>query len=332
MNKVLGILLMVIVLYVALIFSDPNAGSLRNHQNIALRIGTAGILVLGVAPLIISGGIDLSIGSVVCLSAVCFALQLEAGIPPGLAIILILLFAPLLGLIHGLLVTQLHLQPFLVTLCGLFVYRGLARWATWTDESGSSRNVGLGGTEWDISSLEFLTGTEPFGVAGALYLFLFIAVVLGVFLHASIYGRYIYAIGANEQATRYAGIPTDRYKILPYMWSSLLAGVYGILYMLEYKTAAPSTAGSFYELYAITGAVLGGCSLRGGEGNIVGIVLGATILPLLESVSFFAGVPDDLKFTVLGVALLLGTIVDEVLKDPQKGARLQRMFGRKSLR
>lgn len=347
--KVLGILTMVVVLYIVMIRSTPAHALVENHHNLSLRIGTAGILVLGVAPLIISGGIDLSIGSVVGFSAVFFALMLEKGVPflwvhtspsfamgiawsgaigPFPAALIVLGIALLIGLFHGVIVTRLSLQPFLVTLCGLFIYRGLARWATWT-EGGSSRAVGIGGTTFDLSSLDFLVskklhlfpewlvGSYLHNLLGAyyvFYLFLLVAIFVGVVLHASRYGRYLYAIGANEQAARYAGVATDRYKIAAYMWCSLMAGLAGLLQMLEVKTAAPASAGAWYELYAITGAVLGGCSLRGGEGTIIGIVLGASVLPLLRNVSFFAGVPDDLKFTVLGVALLLGTILDETLK------------------
>jgi ribose transport system permease protein len=258
---------------------------------------------------------------VVGLAAVSLALLIERHIAPPFAVLIILACAPLIGLIHGLLVTRLRLQPFLVTLCGLFVYRGLSQWATWRENS-PSRNVGIGNIDFDISWLEALFLKSFFGVPWVLILFLILAGLVGIFLHATVYGRYLYAIGSNEQAARYAGIPTARYKILAYMWCSLMAGLGGILEMVETYTAAPANAGSWYELYAITGAVLGGCSLRGGEGTIVGIVLGASILPLLRNVSFFAGVPDDLKFTVLGLALLLGTIVDEALKRRAAAARV----------
>src|SRR5262249_27541563 len=153
-----------------------------------------------------------------------------------------------------------------------------------------------------------------FGVPMTLWLLAGLAVVTAVLLHRSVYGRYLYAIGYNEQAARYAGITTDRYKIFAYVFCSFLAGLGGVLFLLDVGTATPSTAGSWYELYAITGAVLGGCSLRGGEGTVPGILLGTAVLPLLRNLCIFAGVPSDLEFTVIGVALLLGTISDELLK------------------
>ncbi len=300
MVKVLGILLMVLVLYGALRLSDPNAGSLRNHQNIGRRIGTAGILVLGVAPVIICGGIDLSIGSVLGLSAVCFSLLLGSdvqnydGVSHGMAVLIVLACAPFIGLIHGLLITKLRLQPFLTTLCGLFIARGLARWIVQI-VTGSERSVGLGRTIWNVEEISFLaTGHFLELIPWALILFLILTVFLGIFLHFTMYGRYLFAIGANEQASRYAGISTDKYKILAYMWCSTMAALGGILYMLEVQTANPASVGSWKELYAITGAVLGGCSLRGGEGNIIGVALGATILPLLSAITLFAGIPEVL--------------------------------------
>jgi ribose transport system permease protein len=326
MKKLVGILAMALLLYGALM-TRPHAASWTNQKTVAHRIGFDGILVLGVAMVIISGGIDLSIGSVAGLSSVCFALLIDRLMPlvaaldlpadygrfvPWIAMFLVLAVAPLIGLIHGLFITKLRLQPFLVTLCGLFIYRGLARWATW--KGGTSQNVGLGDHIQVVAGLKFLALGNVGGVPMTLVLMLSLAAVVAVLLHGSVYGRYLYAIGANEQAARYAGIATDRYKIGAYMFCSLMAALAGVLEMLEVGSASPAQAGSWYELYAITGAVLGGCSLRGGEGTVPGIILGAAILPLLRSLCRFSGIHDDLHPTVVGAALLLGTITDELLK------------------
>src|SRR5581483_7621093 len=141
-----------------------------------------------------------------------------------------------------------------------------------------------------------------------------IALVLGLLLHGTRYGRYLYAIGANEEAARYAGVPTDRYKVLAYVICSTLAGVGSILFLLDKETVNPTSAGSLLELYAITGAVLGGCSLRGGEGTVPGMVLGAAVLPLLRGLCSFNNIPSDIEYAVIGTALLCGTIADELLK------------------
>jgi ribose transport system permease protein len=342
MRRVLGVLVMVLALEGVLLASNfEDAGSLENQQNIARRTGFFGILTLGAGLLIISGGIDLSMGSVVGLAAVSLGLLLEKRVAPAVAVGAVLAGAIVIGLFHGLLVTRLRLQPFIVTLCGLFIYRGLAQLAPVLDVRalaarlvhyltfgamsaggpvlvGSSRDVGIGGRP-DLAGWRWLAAGDLGGVPTMFLLLLGVAAVAFVILHLSVYGRYLYAIGYNEEAARYAGVATDRYKMLAYVWCSALAGLGGVLLLLDLETAQPSAAGSWYELYAITGAVLGGCSLRGGEGTVLAMLLGTAVLPILRNLCIFAGIPSDLEYTVIGVALLLGTITDELLKRP--GAR-----------
>jgi ribose transport system permease protein len=346
MIRVIGVLFVVLSLYGLLMMSDPQARSLENHINLERRIGEWGVLTLGAGFVIITGGIDLSIGSVVCLSAVSFGLFLENGFNPWVAVFAVLIGSAIIGYIHGLLITKVNLQPFIVTLCGLFIYRGLAQLLTlikfqdlgeklkqgW-DGPGrllrdSSRDVGIGSRQ-DLDSLLFLQrGNLPLGdwlnlpeairgwlnIPMPLVIFLILGIASAVLLHMSVFGRYLYALGYNEQAAKYAGIRTNRFKQIAYVLCSTMAGLGGILFLLKVRSASPSNAGSWFELYAITGAVLGGYSLRGGEGMVIGIILGTAILPLLRSFVIFAGIPSDLEFTVIGIALLLGTIADEFLR------------------
>ena len=313
MKRLLGVLLMVCLLYLGLMLSDENARSSGNQQTIANRLGFYGVLTVGVGILIISGGIDLSIGSVVGLGAVVFALLLEKQVAPLLGAAIVLAGGAGIGLIHGLLVTQLGLQPFLVTLCGLFIYRGLARWATSVSVGLDVRGAPTAFKD-RIEQLRQLLIGNFLGIPDQLLLLIAVSVLLGLFLHGTRYGRYLYAIGSNEDAARYAGIPTDRYKILAYVICSALAGLGSVLYLLDNRTANATSAGSWLELYAITGAVLGGCSLRGGEGTIPGMFLGAAVLPLLRQLCTFVKIPNEVEFAVIGAALLLGTIADELLK------------------
>src|SRR5262249_62018170 len=118
----------------------------------------------------------------------------------------------------------------------------------------------------------------------------------------------------NERAARYSGISTDRYKIFAYVICSTLAAFYGVLSLMKLNAAVPSSDGTFLELYAIAGAVLGGCSLRGGEGNILGVIIGTIILVLLPTLTGMLGIPSELEYTVIGLALLLGAILDEVMR------------------
>jgi ribose transport system permease protein len=313
MTRMIGVLVMVLALYGVLMCLDENARSLGNQQTIAGRLGFYGVLTVGAGILIISGGIDLSIGSVVGLGAVCFAGLLQMRVHPVLAAAAVLAGSVVIGLCHGLLITKLRLQPFLVTLCGLFVYRGLARWLSPTSigltVAGSSQSF-----EDQVETFRVLLVGNGLGVPHHLLILLGVALVLGLFLHGTRHGRYLFAIGANEEAARYAGIPVDTYKIAAYVICSLLAGLGAILFILESRTANATSAGSWLELYAITGAVLGGCSLRGGEGTVPGMVLGAAVLPLLRQLCNFGGVSSDIEYAVIGLALLLGTIMDELLK------------------
>jgi ribose transport system permease protein len=250
---------------------------------------------------------------VVGLAAVGYALLVERGVDGWTALVVVVALSPLLGLVNGLLVTKLRLQPFLVTLCGLFVYRSLARWLTWT-ETGSARDVSIAQFAGQLEALSFLVKGRVGGVPVVLLLVLALAALFALLLHGTVWGRYLAAIGANEEAARYAGIDTHRYKILAYMLCSLTAGLGGIILVFYEEGASPNTAGNWLELYAITAAVLGGCSLRGGEGTVLGILLGAAALPLLQNLCFFVGIKSDLIPMFFGVALLLGTIAVEVLK------------------
>jgi ribose transport system permease protein len=200
-----------------------------------------------------------------------------------------------------------------VTLCGLFVYRGLARWLS------PDTSTGLGqipvSSKPAVDALRYwLFSGMPLGVPQVLVLLLVLAAGLTVLLHYSVYGRYLYAIGSNEQAARYAGIPINRYKILAYVICSAFAGLGGVIYILDNGTATPTSAGTLLELYAITGAVIGGCSLRGGEGTVLGMLLGTALLPLLRQLTIFTRISNELEYVVIGLALLLGTIADELLK------------------
>jgi ribose transport system permease protein len=318
-----GILAVVAVLWAVLLATDiESAASLMNIRNLARRWSLYGILTLGAGMLIVAGGIDLSLGSAIGLAAVVLALLLQLLVPehspaflqsdwmialwPWLAIVLVIALTGLEGVAHGFLVTRLRLQPFLVTLWGLFIYRGLAQQITGGSSQGLGRVPHIGWAHW------LFKGTIS-EVPVIFLVFLFLAGLMTVFLHQSVYGRHLAAVGYNEQAARYAGVNVERTKILSYVLCSTLAGLGGVIFLFEFETATPTNAGLGFELYAITGAVLGGCSLRGGEGTVLGMVLGAAVLPLLENLCNLAGL-NDLQNAVIGVALLLGTVSNELIQ------------------
>lgn len=325
MTRIAGVLLLLVGLYAALVSSNPNAAGRSNLFEIANTQGFYGVITLGVALLIITGGIDLSIGSVIALGAVQFALLMHDGVHPVLALLATVATGAAIGLLHGVLVTKLKLQPFLVTLCGLFVYRGLAR--SLTRNSIGLDRIKKAQPEFaeTIDALRFgLIGEDS--VRGLVFPGMFVvlivlAVVAGVFLHKTARGRYWYAIGYNEQAARYSGIDVDRHRVVMFVVCSALASLGGCLWLLSYSDANPETAGQMYELYAITGAVLGGCSLRGGEGTAVGMALGAMVLPVLNNLLIFLGVRDTYMPIVTGLTLLFGTLIDEFFRRRGRARR-----------
>jgi ribose transport system permease protein len=306
MIKLLGNLVFLGLLYGAMLFADPGARTTRNHRILAQRVGLAGIISVGAGTLIITGGIDLSIGAVVALTMTAVGLLMTRyAVHPALAMLLVLALGALIGLWHGVLVTYLRLQPFIVTLCGLFIYRGIARWLA------RDSTVGLG-TEFP-ELREFFDG-DVFNVPVHFVILLVLMLIVGVLLHFSVHGRYAFALGSNENAARYCGVPTNLYKVLAYVLCSTLTAMYGILLLFKSNSVQPNTTGSFLELYAIAAAVIGGCSLRGGEGNVLGILMGTCIITLLPTYVLFMGIPSTLEYAIIGGALLLGAFVDEMLR------------------
>ena len=317
MTRILGVLGLLIVLYAVLFESNPAASSTRSIFSVANIQGRYGVVTLGAALVIITGGIDLSIGSVVGCATILFGVLMHEGVHPYLAVPLVLLFGATVGLINGLLITRLKLQPFLVTLCGMFIFRGLARMiggVVGTEMVTEARPEFTG----PLDTLTFfLVGKDEKGalIFPAMFVvLLLLAGVVGFFLHRTAYGRYWYAIGHNELAAKYAGVNVDRQRTVVYVVCSTLASLGGILLFLDINTHQADSAGAGLELYAILGAVLGGCSLRGGEGLVVGMVLGAMVLPVLERLVSFRGLKNDVIPAVIGLTLLVGTVMDELIR------------------
>jgi len=282
--------------------------TVANIRNLLTWVGLFGILSLAQAFVIITGGIDLSVGSVVGLMGITAAMLLNrGGWHPSLVIPGVLFLAGGVGLYHGLLITKARMQPFVVTLCGLFFYRGIARFiagdATQGFGSGfqTLRWLGRGFLPQETSIIPV-----PFCI------FLLMAVVAGAFLHFSAPGRHLFALGANEEAARFSGIPTDRLKIISYVLCSVTTAWGGLLLAFKVNSLGPSDFGNFYELYAIAGAVLGGCSLRGGTGNVLGIVVGASLIVVLRNLVNILQIPSQLEYVVIGGAILVGVLADEM--------------------
>jgi len=350
MNKVLGIFGLLLAVCVIATIVQPQFMLAFNLYNVMRYSSMFAILGIGVSLVIITGGIDLSIGSVVGLmGCVLLILVVDRNVPVVVALLLVLLLSALVGLVHGLLITQLRLQPFVVTLCGLLVYRGLARWLTGDQTKGLGTGFDQlrwlamgkpfdlpvpflkwiseghwGRWKWNARAGDYvrdemgdaivLPWLEWVSIPAPLLIMAAIAVVVALFLRGTIWGRYLLALGRNRQAARYSGIHTERMTILAYVICSTLAGVGAILFALESNLVEASMQGNFFELYAIAAAVLGGCSLRGGEGSILGVVIGAALIRVLYNAANVMGMPAQLEFAVIGIVILGGVSADEIVR------------------
>ena len=305
-KKELGIFVLLVVLCVTVAIKNPRFLSPENLQNTARQIGMYGIFSIGLGIVIITGGIDLSVGSLFALQGVMLSILLcECHWAWGLAVLAILLGSMLLGCIHGFLVTKVRMWPFIVTLCGLLLYRGLASFIA-KDETKGFGDEGL-------VFLRKLANGNLCSIPTPFVLLAVIGIVMWVLLHRSVYGRYLFAVGRNEDAARYSGINSRLVIASAYVVCSALAGVSGVLFAFYTNSISPSNHGSFYELYGIAAAVLGGCSLSGGEGSILGIVIGSALLQVLQNLVNLLGIPSSLNFAVMGAVILLGVLVDQLL-------------------
>jgi ribose transport system permease protein len=308
MRKELGIFALLVVLCIVVAILNPRFLAPANLQNMARLIGMYGIFSIGIGMVIITGGIDLSVGSVFALLGVVLSIMLtQWAVPGALAALAVIAIASGLGLLHGVLVTRVRIQPFIVTLCGLLFYRGLARFIAGDETKGF-------GSAGGFEKLQSLATGSLFHVPMPFVLMIIIGVVMWVVLHRSVYGRYLFAVGRNEEAARYSGINSRRVIASAYVLSGLMAGIAGVVLAFYTNSISPSSHGSFYELYGIAAAVLGGCSLRGGEGSIIGILIGAALLQVLQNLVNLLGIPSSLNFAVMGAVILIGVIADQIFE------------------
>ncbi|MEY3896918.1 MAG: hypothetical protein RLZZ214_2439 [Verrucomicrobiota bacterium] len=308
MKKELGIFILLVALCAVTASINPRFLSQTNLTNMANLIGLFGVFSLGLGLVIITGGIDLSVGSMCALCGVVMSMALtEWHLSWPLAVLAVLIIPMALGWVHGVLVTKMQMQPFIVTLCGLLLYRGVARFIANDDTKG------FGGGE-GFEALRSVASGKLFGLPMPFVMLIIIGTILWVVLHRSVYGRYLLAVGRNEEAARFSGINTRRVITGAYVIAGLLTGVSGIMIAFYTNSVSPSNHANSYELYAIAAAVLGGCSLRGGEGSIVGIIIGTALLQVLQNLVNLLGIPSSLNFAVMGAVVLLGVMADQMLQ------------------
>lgn len=327
-KKDLSLLILILVVGTVVAVINPRFLLVGNLSNTANQVGMFGIFSIAEAFVIIVGGIELAVGSVIALLGVLFIdLIVNRDVNWMVAFALIIAGGIAIGIMHGTLTTKMRIQPFVVTLCGLLIYRGAARYYTEDSTAGFGYGASFPTLEWLTAGRTNVLG---FPLPHSVVALAIVAGIAWLVLHRSVYGRYFYAVGKNEEAARYSGIRSDRVVISAYVICGGLTALDAVLIAMYTRSISPAVHGSFYELYAIAAAVLGGCSLRGGEGSIIGVVLGTILLQVLQNLVNLLGIPSSLNFAVMGTVILIGVLADQYfVQRRQRSATARGQVGAK---
>ena len=280
----LGPVLGLVLLCLAGTLLNPDFATVDNAMNVLTRTAFIGIIAVGMCFVIISGGIDLSVGSMAALIAGVTILLMNAlaardftspvaTVACGMAAALVL--GTLLGWVHGQLITRGRIEPFIVTLGTLGIFRALLTWAA--DGGAITLDNNLSDAYGPVYYASWL------GVPVPVWVFALVALAGGVLLNRTTFGRYVQAIGSNEQVARYAAVNVDRIKVLTYALLGLCVGIATLLYVPRLGSASPTT-GLLWELEAIAAVIVGGTALRGGAGSVAGTVIGAVLLSVISNI------------------------------------------------
>ncbi|AVH46379.1 ribose ABC transporter permease [Staphylococcus haemolyticus] len=292
----IGLILLIIVVSIL----NPSFLDLSNLLNLLRQISINGLIAFGMTFIILTGGIDLSVGSILALSSAFIALMITSGVDPIIALIIGVLIGFVLGAVNGLLVTKGNMAPFIATLATMTIFRGLTLVIT---DGNPITNLG-------DSYLFQLFGKGYFiGIPVPAVTMIIVFVILLIILQKTTFGRHTYAIGGNEVAAKISGIKVNKIKILIYGISGLMSALAGGILTSRLNSAQP-TAGTSYELDAIAAVVLGGTSLTGGKGRIVGTLIGVLIIGVLNNGLNLLGVSSFYQQVVKGVVILIAVLID----------------------
>jgi ribose transport system permease protein len=294
--------LSLVILFVGLSIASPYFLTKTNLASVVRQTAVINVMALGMTMVIIAGGIDLSVGAILAMAGLLGTMAMERGypIPAGIGIgILVGLFW---GLINGLLITRLKIAPFIVTLGTLGIVRGLTLII--------SNGLPVHRIPQEFS---YLGEGNLLGVPFVLWILVVCAAVTHFLLEHTRLGRYAFAIGSNPEAALYAGIPVAFHTTAVYAICGLLTGLAGMIEASRLMTGQP-TAGQGYELQVIAAVVIGGGSLRGGEGSVIGTLIGAFIMGLLSNGSDLLGISPYLQQAIIGAVIILAVTVDELRK------------------
>lgn len=304
-----------VILFIVFSFASPYFFTFSNVVGILVATAVNGLLAIGVTFIIITGGIDLSVGTVMTLSSVMAAVFVKTwALPVPLGILAGVVTGTIAGLVNGLLVTKLNLPPFIATLGMLNVAKGLA--LVITDLSPIYFPLETGWNELAMGSI--LGSVIPgFDIPNAVLIMFGAAIVAGLILSKTIVGRYTFAIGSNEEAARLSGLNVAFWKTAIYALGGFFVGIAGVVIAARLNSAQPAL-GQGYELDAIAAAVIGGVSLSGGEGSMLGTIIGAFIISTLTNGLRILSVPQEWQIVVTGLIIILSVYLDILRRRAQQ--------------
>ena len=315
-TKEVGLLVSLLMLLALILVSGERAregfSGVSNIQNLSRQIALLAIFAIGETFVIITAGIDLSIGSLIAFGGVLAAsLLVKQGFGIAPTILIVLAVSGAIGWLHGLFVAKARLAPFVVTLASMLILRGFGRVL--------SPNQTIAISEDRFGAFNYLSNGQPWGVPMPVLIMVVVAIPSIVLLRYTLWGRYLMALGSNEEATRLSGVNVHRMKIMAYMLCGLLAGLSGVL-DAAYNRVGDPRAGVMYELRAIAAAVIGGASLMGGEGSVLGTILGACIFGVIYNginivVTKNASIWENV---IVGAVVLIAALLDVLRQRRQR--------------
>lgn len=281
---------------------NPNFLTTNNLLNLLLQVTANGFIAFGMTFVILTSGIDLSVGSILALSSAVTAGLIAAGLPVPLAMALAVVIGGGLGMANGLLIAYGKLAPFIVTLASMTIFRG----ATLVYTNGNPMTKGLG----DSFLFQFMGQGYVLGIPFPVILMFLVFILLYLLLHQTAFGKSVYAIGGNEKAAYISGVKLNKVKVIIYTISGMMAAISGLIITSRLSSAQP-TAGASYEMDAIAAVVLGGTSLSGGKGRLLGTLIGALIIGVLNNGLNIIGVSAFWQQVVKGIVILIAVMLDQ---------------------
>ena len=313
-NKQMSYILQEYGSFIALLFLivvigivSPEFRTINNFLSLLRQSSINGLIAFGMTMVILTGGIDLSVGSTLAISAaLCAGMITNMGIPVPVAMLLTLVVGLLFGGISGLLITKGRLQPFIATLITMTVYRGFTM--IYMDGRPISN---LSNSKYVLpKALVFIGRGEIFGIPVPIIIFIFVFILFFIVLNKTTFGRKVYAIGSNDRCAKLAGISITKVKMIVYCVSGLMASLSSLILLSRLNSAQP-TLGTGYELDAIASVALGGTSMNGGRGKILGTLIGILIIAVLNNGLNILGVSSYYQSVVKGIVILIAVISDK---------------------